>query len=344
MSKLYYRPIPTLTPCGSALRLAGGWVWFDRVEVLRRDGPATVIPAADLPDPVHHRLCAPRPEIAGLSLDVPRIMGILNTTPDSFSDGGLFDGREAASRRALAMISEGADIIDIGGESTRPGAQEIPIAEEIDRVIPVIDQLRQQGVAQLISIDTRKAPVAAAALSAGADMINDVSAFGFDPEMAGLAMARGTPACLMHAQGAPETMQNDPRYDAVLLDVYDALEARVADLEAQGLSRAALLVDPGIGFGKTLEHTLQLLRGLSLFHGLGSGVLLGASRKRFIGTLSHTPEAHNRVAGSLAVALHGVSQGVQVLRVHDVQQTREALALWTPLTRTGSLDHEQRQA
>lgn len=343
MSKLYYRPIPTLTPGASALRVAGGWVWFDRVEVLRRDGPALVIPAGDLPDRMKTRLCASRPALGHLSLDVPRIMGILNTTPDSFSDGGLFDGRESASRHALEMISEGADIIDVGGESTRPGAQEIPVLTEIDRVVPVIDALRQLGVSHPISIDTRKAPVAAAALAAGADMINDVSAFGFDPEMAGLAMARGTPACLMHAQGAPETMQNDPRYDAVLLDVYDALEARVADLEAQGVARASLLVDPGIGFGKTLTHNLQLLRGLSLFHGIGCAVLLGASRKRFIGTLSQTPEAPDRVAGSLAVALHGVSQGVQVLRVHDVQQMREALALWTPLTRTDPLDHEQGQ-
>jgi dihydropteroate synthase len=344
-SRLYYRPIPTSSPGPDGLCLAGGWVWFDQVEVLRREGPATGIAARDLPDPVRTRLCAPRPDIARLSLDRPRIMGILNASPDSFSDGGLFDRREAAEAHVARMIAQGADIVDIGGESTRPGAQEIPVAEEIARVIPVIDAVRRAAPRHPISIDTRKAPVAAAALVAGADLINDVSAFDFDPDMAGLAIAEGVPACLMHAQGAPATMQDDPRYDAVLLDVYDALEARVAALEARGMSRAAILVDPGIGFGKTQAHNLQLLRGLSLFHGLGCGVLLGASRKSFIGTLSDTPKARDRVAGSLAVALHGVSQGVQVLRVHDVQQTREALALWTPLSgRNDPTDPEQDQA
>ncbi|MDD9716351.1 dihydropteroate synthase [Dinoroseobacter sp. PD6] len=332
MSRAYYRPIPTLTPGAGALRLAGGWVWCDRVEVLRRDAAAVLIPAGEVPAEMRARLTAPRAPVAGVTLDRPRLMGILNTTPDSFSDGGRFDGLGAAVAHAGLMRAQGAEILDIGGESTRPGAREIPVPEEIERTAPVIAALRAGGVRMPISIDTRKAAVAAAALDAGADMINDVSAFGFDPEMGPLARKRGVPACLMHARGAPETMQNDPRYDAVLLDVYDALEDRIAAQEAAGLPRSHILADPGIGFGKTLDHNLALLRGLSLFHGLGCAILLGASRKSFIGTLSATPQAADRVAGSVAVALHGAAQGVQVLRVHDVEATRQALALWAPLT------------
>lgn len=333
MSRPYYRPIPTLTPGADALQLAGGWVWFDRVEVLHRGGSATQLAASELPEAVRTRLCTPRTSISGLSMDVPQIMGILNTTPDSFSDGGLFDAPAAARAQAEQMLADGAALLDIGGESTRPGAQEVAIPEEISRTAPVIADLRARGVAAPISIDTRKAAVAEAAASAGATLINDVSAFGFDPTMAETTLRLGLPACLMHAQGAPETMQDDPRYEDVLFDVYDALEAHVDRAEAAGIARADLLVDPGVGFGKTLEHNLALLRGLSLFHGLGCAILLGASRKRFIGTLSATAQARDRVAGSLAVALHGVAQGVQILRVHDVKETHQALALWHPLTR-----------
>ncbi|MEM1077863.1 MAG: dihydropteroate synthase [Pseudomonadota bacterium] len=333
MSRLYYRPIPTLTPSPEALRLADGWVWFDRVEVRQRGGRATQISTAELPDGVRARLCAARSDIAGLSMAAPRIMGILNTTPDSFSDGGLFDAPAAARAQAEMMIAHGADILDIGGESTRPGAQEVAIPEEISRTAPVIADLRARGVTTPISIDTRKAVVAEAAIDAGANLINDVAAFGFDPGMALAAHRLGVPACLMHAQGAPETMQDNPHYEDVLFDVYDALEGYVQRAEAAGIARADVLVDPGIGFGKTLDHNIALLRGLSLFHALGCAILLGASRKRFIGTLSGTDEARERVAGSLAVALHGVAQGVQVLRVHDVKDTHQALALWQPLAR-----------
>lgn len=333
MSRAYYRPIPTLTPGPDALRLGGGWVWADRIELLRRDAAPELISAAALPQDIRARLTAPRAPLAGVQFDRPRLMGILNTTPDSFSDGGRFDALDTASAHGVRLLAEGADILDIGGESTRPGAREIPVPEETQRTVPVIQALRAAGLGAPISIDTRKAAVAEAALDAGADMINDVSAFGFDPEMAPLSRARGVPVCLMHARGAPETMQNDPRYDAVLLDVYDALEARIAAQEAAGLPRARIFADPGIGFGKTLAHNLALLRGLSLFHGLGCPLLLGASRKSFIGTLSQTSEAGDRMAGSVAVALHGAAQGVQVLRVHDVEQTRQALALWAPLTK-----------
>jgi dihydropteroate synthase len=209
-------------------------------------------------------------------------MGILNTTPDSFSDGGQFDSRATARAHAVRLMQEGADIIDIGGESTRPGADLIAVDEEISRTKPAILDVRQASPLPL-SIDTRKAPVAAAALDAGIDWINDVSALTFDSEMARLAASSGAPVCLMHAPSDPKTMQQNAQYEDVLLDVYDYLAARVDFALSQGILRQNIIVDPGIGFGKTLAHNLTLLRGLAVFHSLGCLVLLGASRKRFIG-------------------------------------------------------------
>ncbi|MGB8622729.1 MAG: dihydropteroate synthase, partial [Paracoccaceae bacterium] len=251
----------------------------------------------------------------------------LNATPDSFSDGGRFVARDAALAHGRGMVDAGADMIDIGGESTRPGAADVPVENEIARTGPLVAALREAGVSTPLSIDTRKAAVAEAALDAGADMVNDVAALGYDPALAGLVARRGVPVCLMHARGTPATMQDDPRYDDVLLDVYDMLAERVAAAEAAGIARARIVVDPGIGFGKTVAHNLALLRGLSLFHALGCPVMLGASRKRFIGTLGHAPNAADRAPGSIALALAGAAQGVQLLRVHDIAETRQALSL-----------------
>ncbi|MBE0552430.1 MAG: dihydropteroate synthase, partial [Rhodobacteraceae bacterium] len=273
----------------------------------------------------------PRPGFGGLAMDRPRIMGILNVTPDSFSDGGLFLRPEAAVMQARKMAA-GADILDVGGESTRPGAAEVAAEEEIARTAPVIAALRAGGLDLPVSIDTRKAGVARAAFAAGATILNDVTALGFDPAMAATAAELAAPVILMHSIATPETMQDDPQYDDVLLDVYDALAERLAVAEAAGIPRARLAVDPGIGFGKTLAHNLTLLARLSLFHGLGVPVLLGASRKRFIGTLSGEAEAARRMPGSLAVALAGVAQGMQMIRVHDVAETRQALSLWQAVT------------
>lgn len=327
----YLRPIvmtDAARPDG-ALTLAGGWCWFDRVEVLERGRPARLVRASEVDAAA---LVAPRPGFGGLTMDLPRIMGILNVTPDSFSDGGLFLRPEAAVMQARRMAA-GADILDIGGESTRPGAVEVAADEEIARTAPVIAALRAAGVDLPVSIDTRKAAVAQAGFAAGATILNDVTALQYDPAMAGAAAALGAPIILMHSLASPETMQDDPRYDDVLLDVYDALAARLAAAQAAGIPRDRLAVDPGIGFGKTLEHNLALLNRLSLFHGLGVPVLLGASRKRFIGTIGAEAEAARRMPGSLAVALAGVAQGVQMIRVHDVAETRQALSLWQAVTK-----------
>ncbi|NRB02632.1 MAG: dihydropteroate synthase [Rhodobacteraceae bacterium] len=328
---VYYRPIPSVDPAFAhmGLPIAGGWARFTHIEVLRRDAAAEVVPIDALPD-VAARL-ATAPVVAPLNLRRPVIMGILNVTPDSFSDGGDHAEAAAAVEHAQQMTAAGADIIDVGGESTRPGAVTVPVADEIQRTSPPIAAMRAAGIAQAVSIDTRKAPVAQAALDAGATIINDVSGFTYDPDLMQVARNSDVPVCVMHAQGDPATMQNDPTYDDVLLDVYDWLAGRIAALEAAGIAKSRIIADPGIGFGKTLHHNLALLRRISLFHGLGVPVLLGVSRKRFIGTIGQAPEAKDRAPGSIAVAQAALDQGIQIMRVHDVAETRQAVALWQAL-------------
>ena len=323
------RPVPrTGSRAAAETRpLAGSrTVWFSECEVLARDADPQWRRVSDLSSEDIRRLSAPRPPLCGVSLDMPRIMGILNLTPDSFSDGGDFPSVEAAVRRAGAMAQE-ADFLDIGGESTRPGAEEVPAADEIARVVPVIEAIRAAGIATPISIDTRKAAVAEAALTAGADMVNDVSALRFDPEMAHVVAEAGVPVCLMHARGDPAVMQADPRYENVVPEVHDHLAERISAAKAAGIAPENIVVDPGIGFDKTLQHNVRLLRGLSLYHAFGLPVLLGASRKRFIGTIGGAEVARDRMAGSVAVALHAAAQGAQILRVHDTYETRQALRL-----------------
>ncbi len=333
----YFRPVAMTDAARTpgALPLAGGRCWFDRAEHLTREGSRGLVVAADLPGPVRDRLTAPRPPLAGLALDRPRLMGILNVTPDSFSDGGRFLGRDSAVAHAAQMAEDGADLLDIGGESTRPGAADVTEAEEITRTAPVIAALGAGGLSLPVSIDTRKEPVARAALDAGAAMVNDVAALTYDRALGALVAERDLPVCLMHARGTPATMQDDPRYDDVLLDVYDWLAERIAAAEALGIARGRIVVDPGIGFGKTAAHNLALIRGLSLFHGLGVPVLLGASRKRFIGSYgggAAAGRADLRGPGTIAVTLAGVAQGVQIHRVHDIVETKQALRLWQAVT------------
>ena len=322
----YWRPLTQVGPRPpGALPVAGGPCWFERVEKLDRNVQGRFLSASDVPGDVLDRLTAPRADWAGLALDRVRLMGILNVTPDSFSDGGQFFDRAAALAQAARMKADGADLIDLGGESTRPGAAELFNEEESARVLPVIEALAGGGP---LSIDTRKAGVARLSVAAGAVAVNDVSALRHDPAMAPFLAEAGLPVVLMHAQGTPETMQDAPRYDHVLLDVYDALAERVAFAEAAGIARDRIMVDPGIGFGKTVEHNVALIRGLSLFHGLGCPLLLGASRKGFIGRIAAVSDPVNRVPGSVAVALAAAAQGVHMLRVHDIAATRQALHLW----------------
>ncbi|MBS0124547.1 dihydropteroate synthase [Thetidibacter halocola] len=325
----YYRPLvqqarPRPT---DAAPLAGGTLWFTHAVRHSRDAAPQVVPLSEIPQDWMTRLTAARAPLLGIPMDAPCLMGILNVTPDSFSDGGRHKNTTAALLHAREMVQAGAAIIDVGGESTRPGSQTVPAEAEIARVEPVITALRHEAGVP-ISIDTRKCSVAQAAVDAGARLVNDVSGFTHDPALARYCARHGLPVCVMHAQGDPETMHLNPSYADVLLDIYDFLERQVAHLEGLGIPRARILVDPGIGFGKTEAHNLTVLNGLSLFHGLGCAMLVGASRKGFIGRITGVKTAAERVHGSVAVALAAVAQGAQILRVHDVAETAQALKLW----------------
>jgi dihydropteroate synthase len=328
---------------GVAQRLAGGLIWFSAVEVIERDGPKRLVSIAGMEGELDRlggraqeqwrRLTAPRPALQlgqrVVRLDQPQVAGIVNVTPDSFSGDGRDADAEAAIAQAHAMSAAGAAMIDVGGESTRPGSQPVWEGDEEARVMPVVRPLAAAGVA--VSIDTRKAVIASLALQAGAGMVNDVSALTFDPRAAEVVAAARAPVVLMHHQGDPATMQDAPRYDDVLVEVYLWLEERISAAEAAGIARSKILIDPGFGFGKTVAHNLELMNGLALLHGLGCPIVLGASRKRTIGALSNEAPADKRLAGSIALALKAAEQGAQILRVHDVSETAQALKVWRGL-------------
>jgi dihydropteroate synthase len=254
------------------------------------------------------------------------VMGVVNVTPDSFSDGGLYIDAEAAIAHAVELEAEGAGILDIGGESTRPGADPVEAPAELERVLPVIEGLRARGVTAQLSIDTSKAAVAAAALDAGASLVNDVTALRGDPEMAGLVAARGVRCCLMHMLGEPRTMQDDPRYDDVVSDVKAFLEERMAFAVAHGVAEERILLDPGIGFGKTADHNLELLARVDELVALGRPVVIGTSRKSFLGRITGRP-VDDRLAATIATNVLAYERGARVFRVHDVAPVRDALVI-----------------
>jgi dihydropteroate synthase len=254
-----------------------------------------------------------------------QLMGIVNVTPDSFSDGGLFLDPDAAIAHGRELAAQGADVLDVGGESTRPGAEPVSAEEELGRTRPVVEALAgEQGPGLRVSIDTSKSAVAEAALDAGAAIVNDVTALRAEPELAGLCADRRCEVVLMHMLGEPRTMQDDPRYDDVVDDVKSFLVARIAAAIDAGIDERRIWLDPGIGFGKTVEHNLELLRRLGELRDLGRPLVMGASRKRFIGSLTGR-EVGDRLGGSIAAAVLGAAGGADVLRVHDVAATREAL-------------------
>jgi dihydropteroate synthase len=340
-----------LVAAGAALPLAGGPSAFSAVEVAVRqpDGGiaavnmsvAALSRAAGGRRDVEQRLArlsAPRPGLAGLggaAVMGPAVMGIVNVTPDSFSDGGDRLDPAVAVAAGLEMAAAGAALVDVGGESTRPGAAPVAEDEELRRVVPVVAGLAEAGVR--VSVDTRRARVMREALAAGAAIVNDVTALQGDPRSAGVVAEAGVPAILMHMQGEPRTMQADPRYRSVTHDVYDFLAMRLSSLQAAGVARQRLAVDPGIGFGKTAAHNLAILRGLGLYLALGVPVLVGLSRKSFIGRIGGGPRTasgggpKDRLGGSLAGALWALERGASILRVHDVAETVQAIALWRAL-------------
>ena len=253
------------------------------------------------------------------------IMGILNVTPDSFSDGGQFLNKNSAIGHALKMIEEGADIIDIGGESTKPFSSPVSLDEELSRVLPVIEDLRKETDV-CISIDTTKSEVANQALEMGASIINDVSAMEFDEKMIGIALKFDCPIVLMHMKGIPKNMQENPHYSSLISEIITYLNARIDFVLSKGIDRKKIIIDPGIGFGKSIENNFEIINNLNQFVDLGYPVMLGASRKSFIGITLDVPE-DKRVEGSLAANIIGFQKGVSVFRVHDVDQTRKALTI-----------------
>lgn len=306
---------------GQAAWLAGGPAAF----ALARHG-GRIVPAHDLPSPLLARLSAAPPVWAGLPPDRPAIMGILNATPDSFSDGGRHAGPDQAIAAGRAMLADGADVIDVGGESTRPGAEPVPPDVEQARILPVIRALAGDGA--VLSVDTRNAATMAAALDAGARIVNDVSALAHDPAAAALVAARGCPVILMHMRGTPATMQTMAVYADTVGDVAGELAARRDAAMAAGIAPAAIALDPGIGFAKRTADNAALLARLPVLHGLGCRIVVGVSRKGFIGRLSGEEEPRDRLPGSLAAGLLAVFGGAAVLRVHDVAATLQAVRVW----------------
>ncbi len=330
---------------GDGLALAGGPFAFTHARVTGVDAPGQdALTISDLlrwataaardgdegPGTLIARVSQPRPDFAGLSLSGagarPRIMGVCNVTPDSFSDGGDHAVPTQAIPFARHLFDAGADIIDVGGESTRPGATPVAVNTEIERVVPVIEGLVAQDVP--VSIDTRRAAVMRAAIDAGITLVNDVSGLSDDPDALALVAAAKVPVVVMHMQGQPADMQDEPSYDDVVDDVYDALAARIDACLGAGIPLERIAIDPGFGFGKTLAHNLELLTGLAQFHGLGCPLMVGLSRKSFIGALTGEENPRHRIAGSVAAAIKALDQGVQIARVHDVAETRQAFDVW----------------
>ncbi|MBG1230852.1 dihydropteroate synthase [Aestuariivirga litoralis] len=348
--KTYLRPLglahgpdaAKLVNSGGAFPLAGrADIAFTQAELITRhaDGKIERRITNDTSEIRNHpsftAITSPRPNFGALELNRVHVMGIVNVTPDSFSDGGVHFEAATAIAEARKMAEDGAAILDVGGESTRPGSDTVSVEQERARIMPVIEALAKD---HFVSVDTRKAPLMQEALSKGAAIINDVAALQFDPDAPSVVAKAGAPVILMHAQGEPRTMQLAPKYDDVALDVYDQLAALIAKAEAAGIARSHIMVDPGIGFGKTFKQNLELLQQLTLLHGLGVGLLVGLSRKGMIGALTGEKTAGKRLAGSLGGALHAALLGAQVLRVHDVKETLSALAVFTAALDPDSAD------
>jgi dihydropteroate synthase len=358
-AKIYLRPIHYIESPqhhdGQAARLAGGMVWFSTVEVILAQGGALsrrIVRVQDweqelaaMPDAAAERakmLFARITALRGplqlgertIRLEQPQVMGILNVTPDSFSDGGKnSDNVEVAAAAAVAMASAGASIIDIGGESTRPGAPLVWEGDEIKRVEPVIKRIAGSGTA--MSIDTRKAAVMEAAIAGGARMVNDISGLLYDDRALEVVKTLGVPVVLMHAPSQGSDPHKNDGYDNVVTDVFDWLEARVDAVVATGIGREKILVDPGIGFGKSLAENLAIINNLSIYHAIGCPLLFGASRKRMIGALSKEEATDARLGGSIFLAQKAIEQGAHIVRVHDVAETMQAIHVWRGLRDAG---------
>lgn len=327
---IYYRPIIQIDKSKpkNSFHLGNQSQWFNRVEVLKRGERPYNIAANLVPLTILKNITKVRSNCLFQNFKTPKVVGVLNRTPDSFSDGGKHIELSKALKFVSEILADGVDLIDIGGESTRPGAKAVEESVELDRVIPIVKKILAIHPECKISIDTRKSMVMERTTELGVKFINDVSALSFDTQSAEVISKKKAIICLMHGGLNPQTMQENPNYADVLLDVYDYLEQSIQQAVNNGIDRGSIVIDPGIGFGKTIEHNISLIRNASLFHCLGVPILFGVSRKSFIGTIGNISDPIKRFPGSMAVALELVRQGVQMIRAHDVAETKQALALY----------------
>ena len=349
MKSIYIRPTNIVfgqkanyfIQAGTAKSLCGlEDVGFLSVEILKRKSDGNTVEEysvlelerLDIKDKIQsdlNKITSKRNNIFNLNFKNPILMGVLNVTPDSFSDGGKYNTTFRALDHVKNMIDFGAHIIDVGGESTRPGAKSVSDQDEIVRVSETIQSIKKKFPNQLISLDTRKSKVMQHGISIGVDMLNDVSALDFDQLSYQVVKDSGKPIILNHSQGIPENMQNNPTYDNVLLDIFDYFENKIKFLKDNGIKDEQIIIDPGIGFGKTLEHNLEIISKISIFHSLGYPIMVGPSRKSFIGKIMGEKDNPQRLGGTIASVLYSYLQGIQLFRVHDIQETSEALKVYS---------------
>ena len=309
----------------------GGNTVFNSFRVTERDKGSKVISTSDVKKEFLNKFISKPNSKLGLNFDTPLVMGVLNVTPDSFYDGEQSFSEKQFVEKGLGLLKNGCRILGIGGESTRPGAIEVLSSTEIERVVGVIKEIKNNAPSAIISVDTRKASVAEEALRAGASIVNDISGGSFDKKMFNVVAKYKAGICLMHSQGLPENMQDSPYYENVLLDIYDYLEEKITEAEKKGISREKIIVDPGIGFGKSLSNNLEIIKKVSLFLGLGCPLMLGLSRKSFIGEITSESDPSERLAGSIAAMLTPLNRGVSIVRVHDVKEAADAIKVWNIL-------------
>jgi len=330
-------------PLGGNLRIA-----FDQIEIFNRkskknikSNPHHINQIKDLDKVMYlaikndiKKITSKRKSISGLKFNVPEIMGVLNVTPDSFSDGGLFFDEDKAFTQAKLMVDDGADIIDVGGESTRPGSEVVGEIEEWKRIEKIIAKLKKNFPKIILSLDTRKSYVMEKGIANGVDIINDVSGMNFDKKSFNIITSKKIPFILHHMQGTPDIMQKNPKYDDVLLDIFDFFEEKIKFLLKRNYKKENIIIDPGIGFGKNLNHNLRLISKISTFHSLGCPILIGTSRKRFIEHIVTKFDTKDRTGGTLASVLYGLSQGVQLFRVHNVKEIKQGILVFNKILNT----------
>ena len=328
----YYRPqvqLDAQRPPNSLL-ICGGKFWFDQVEVITRSGSLGYRHVKEFPPQFFDEITSRRSALGNLNFKQPIIMGIVNLTPDSFSDGGKFNTKKRGINHAIKLHKEGADLIDIGGESTRPGSKVVNKKDEWNRINEILKTVVNKIP---ISLDTRKSEIMESGIKLGVKLINDVSGLSFDPKTIGVLKKYKIPFVIQHAIRTPENMQKNPKYNNELLDIYDFFEEKIKILRSKGIKHNNIILDPGIGFGKKLKHNMNLIRSISIFHSLGFPILVGNSRKRFIKDISKKNDSYTRIGGTISSSLYLMMQGVQILRIHDVNEVKQGIKVFNEIVK-----------